>query len=404
MALNTSTSIVDYLKDQGQDSSFATRSNIAKTFGVTDYTGTATQNVDLLNRLQQSQVAPTAQATPTLPTTSIAPTTPVQSINQAVQPTQPVSNVPLSDTLSNAQSFAREQADILRSGLADLYTGQAGVVDTQKASATARRDELLATLEAGKEPIESDYQAGVRQAYIDRVLGGNVLSEELSRLGLDASGFGVGQKVDLQTTLGQTRAGLRKTRSERLQDLSNQGIDVEKDFGIEIADLESAFSQNTAELDRYISEREENVFNTSLTNYLEDIQRQDALKQQDIENRADATTGTAEGDIGFTDTENFDNTGKYTGPATSTNPYGVSNTQTRSDAELGTFSNGYQPKYYNGVKLTSSNQKVGEKFGTGVNFGATGINLDNQTIWKAGDKFVVWDGTQDKYMDITNDM
>lgn len=46
------TSIVNYLKDNKQDSSFANRAKLAKEHGVKNYKGTAAQNIELLNILQ----------------------------------------------------------------------------------------------------------------------------------------------------------------------------------------------------------------------------------------------------------------------------------------------------------------------------------------------------------------
>lgn len=54
MALNTSTSIVDYLKDKGQGSSYADRKNLAAQYGISNYSGSASQNTQLLNALKNS--------------------------------------------------------------------------------------------------------------------------------------------------------------------------------------------------------------------------------------------------------------------------------------------------------------------------------------------------------------
>lgn len=57
--LNTDTSVVDYLKSQGKDSSYSSRASLAKTYGITDYAGTADQNVSLLNALKKGAVPTT---------------------------------------------------------------------------------------------------------------------------------------------------------------------------------------------------------------------------------------------------------------------------------------------------------------------------------------------------------
>jgi LysM repeat protein/GH25 family lysozyme M1 (1,4-beta-N-acetylmuramidase) len=45
-------SLVDYMKSKGMDASFAARSNLAAQYGITDYTGSAAQNLALLSKLQ----------------------------------------------------------------------------------------------------------------------------------------------------------------------------------------------------------------------------------------------------------------------------------------------------------------------------------------------------------------
>lgn len=51
-ALNTSNSIVDYLKSQGMDSSLTARKKLASNLGISDYSGTYDQNVQMLKKLQ----------------------------------------------------------------------------------------------------------------------------------------------------------------------------------------------------------------------------------------------------------------------------------------------------------------------------------------------------------------
>ncbi len=61
MSLNVKTSIVDYLKSKGQDSSYNARKKLASQYGISDYTGSAGQNTQLLSALQ-SQAAKTEKA------------------------------------------------------------------------------------------------------------------------------------------------------------------------------------------------------------------------------------------------------------------------------------------------------------------------------------------------------
>lgn len=67
----TGVSIVDYLKSEGKDSSFANRKKIAQQLGIQNYTGTAQQNTQMLNMLRNS-----ATPTPASTSTATAPVNP----------------------------------------------------------------------------------------------------------------------------------------------------------------------------------------------------------------------------------------------------------------------------------------------------------------------------------------
>lgn len=53
--LNVDTSIVDYLKSEGRDSSFAALTLLAKQHNIKDYRGTAAQNIQLLKLLKEGK-------------------------------------------------------------------------------------------------------------------------------------------------------------------------------------------------------------------------------------------------------------------------------------------------------------------------------------------------------------
>lgn len=63
LKLNTDSSVVDYLKSNGQDSSYNNRKKLANQYGISNYTGTADQNKQLLERIKNSSAASTANKT-----------------------------------------------------------------------------------------------------------------------------------------------------------------------------------------------------------------------------------------------------------------------------------------------------------------------------------------------------
>lgn len=80
------------------------------------------------------------------------------------------------------------------------------------------------------------------------------------------------------------------------------------------------------------------------------------------------------------------------------------------DTQYGTFdttdSNGikYQPDNVGGSKLSNSGKTVSQIFGKGAITGSTGANIDNQSVWTTKGKYYIWDGSQNKYVDVTNEV
>ena len=89
----------------------------------------------------------------------------------------------------------------------------------------------------------------------------------------------------------------------------------------------------------------------------------------------------------------------YKGPLNSDTQYGTFGTKDK-------YGRSYQPnnlgKDANGnvMYLKSSGKKVNDISGGQTVLGASGAVLNNQTVWKYGNKNYVWDGSQNKYIEI----
>lgn len=97
--LNTDTSIVDYLKSVGQDSSYQARKKLAQQYNISDYKGTSQQNTNMLNTLKGGNK----------PKVDKHLTEPVES--KVIQPTiepvlQPVEQQIVQEPEKNIQSFS----------------------------------------------------------------------------------------------------------------------------------------------------------------------------------------------------------------------------------------------------------------------------------------------------------
>lgn len=83
----TGNSIVDYLNSVGKDSSYSNRAKLAKQYGITNYSGTASQNTQLLNTLRsQGSNVPAYTSNPATQQNMINPQSPAPTNNTYIPP------------------------------------------------------------------------------------------------------------------------------------------------------------------------------------------------------------------------------------------------------------------------------------------------------------------------------
>lgn len=110
-------SIVDYLKEQGQDSSYQARQKLAQQYGISNYSGTAAQNTALLRQLQSSS----QNQQTTTPTAPEATQTSQQSASVTPSADVSKSNGPGTSTVSGSRSYSSSRGSYTPSDEVEEY-------------------------------------------------------------------------------------------------------------------------------------------------------------------------------------------------------------------------------------------------------------------------------------------
>lgn len=151
-ALNTNTSVVDYLKSTGKDSSYGNRANLYKGSGINmgSYQGTAAQNTALLSFLKggsQSAATPTPAPSPQ-PNTSGTPSTANTTVTVA-SPRVDFTNKMTEDLMKQNAGY-QTKIDTARNALIDFYKGVESSTDRfnrfRKEQGVANQEELVNAL------------------------------------------------------------------------------------------------------------------------------------------------------------------------------------------------------------------------------------------------------------------
>lgn len=263
--------------------------------------------------------------------------------------------------------------------------------EQQKQSAIAdlenQRNQSLSDLKAEEATIKPTYYKKKDTANVQNQVAAKNFHEYLVNSGRSNSGIGAQYEMSRQNSLQRSLNDLNTQEAADLADIARRRTDVNNAYS---SGLTSANAQIEA---NYI---------TNLLN-----ERQKAWERQQAEkefnesvrqfNASLAASRSSSGRSSSSSKKYEVNTDYYQGDL-------------NSDAQYGTFStkdkNGisYQPnnigvdKDGNVKYLKSSGKTVAEMYGAGSLVGSTGANLDNQTVWKYGKNYYIWDGSQNQYV------
>ena len=210
--LNTDTSIVDYLKSQGDDSSYAARKELAASLGISNYSGTAEQNVAMLNALKNGSGASSTPKASSTPTNKNVAGSSISGVDQATIDKMN-SSFSASSNVTNAQAEANQYLDKVKemASVKDIISQDTwDKINTPFQSSTAYQDamnytnQLLQQLSSGKTSYTDQIKDLMGQIQNREKFEYDVDSDVLFQQYL-ASSMASG-KTAMQDTIGQASA------------------------------------------------------------------------------------------------------------------------------------------------------------------------------------------------------
>lgn len=263
---------------------------------------------------------------------------------------------------------------------------QAAIADLDK-----QKNQSLSDLNAEEATIKPTYYKKKDTANVQNQIAAKNFHEYLVNSGRSNSGIGAQYEMSRQNSLQRNLNDLNTQEAADLADIARRRTDVNNAYNSGLtsanAQIEANYITNLLNERQKAWERQqaEKEFNES-------------VRQFNASLAASRSSRSSSGRSSSSSNKKYEvNTPYYQGDL-------------NSDAKYGTFSTkdaygvSYQPnnigKDKNGnVKyLKSSGKTVAEMYGAGSLVGATGANLDNQTVWKYGKNYYIWDGSQNQYI------
>lgn len=304
------------------------------------------------------------------------------------------------DIIASAKAEAEAARQSAMSSLSGLTTDLTNAYNQQQSATNALYQNTLNQLQQG-------YQRDAKAAYGNYMTERQNLTNQLNRLGLQNSGYGVSQGLIAGSAYSKNLAGLQSALSTNTANTNVQQQQA-------LADLYNTYARNKMSADQFAYEAGQKAYDTAYSNTYQAKQDEiaNALQQQYYNylmsqgsgggygsggGRSYSGGSSGSGDVYFEDNGSGGSGGSSGGLNTSGwTSTGISmnsrNTQ-KSAEQYGTFSNGYQPKGIAGYgKLSKSGQTMN-------------VNGKEQNVWlTTGDgktRAWYWDGSSRTYVGIS---
>lgn len=257
--------------------------------------------------------------------------------------------------------------------------------DAELKSLENSNQQTISQLNDNKETINQTALDNAKQANINRLLAIKDNKGAMSRAGLSSQGLVGSQVNSINNNYGSNLNTILKDKASGLRDVDKQITNANLTYDTNKATLGAQYAKTLSEQQASINNAATQLGLQAYNDYIS--QQQAYANYEQAKAEAERNYQLQLKSLNSSSFGNYDS-GKY---AVNTAYY---QGDLNSDAQYGTFSNGYQPNNIGGQKLKDSGKKM--KITTTDRYGKA--QKLTQTVWKTADgRKWYWDGRYNKY-------
>lgn len=257
--------------------------------------------------------------------------------------------------------------------------------DAELKSLENSNQQTISQLNDNKETINQTALDNAKQANINRLLAIKDNKGAMSRAGLSSQGLVGSQVNSINNNYGSNLNTILKDKANGLRDVDKQITNANLTYDTNKQNLIAQYAKTLSEQQASINNAATQLGLQAYNDYIS--QQQAYANYEQAKAEAERNYQLQLRSLNSSSLGNYDS-GKY---AVNTAYY---QGDLNSDAQYGTFSNGYQPDNIGGQKLKDSGKKM--KITTTDRYGKT--QKLTQTVWKTADgRKWYWDGRYNKY-------
>ena len=212
---------------------------------------------------------PEAPKAPTLetPVQQITQQAPVQqAVQQPVVETKPV--VPEKTTQELATEYANNAIANNSNETQNLLGQYEKIAEQQKESLANQNKLAVGQINSQRDTVKQTYDDNARQAYINSMLAKKSIEQELSQRGLNTSGLVGSAYADIESAYGNNLATLQKSRDNSVNEIDKQLNENQLKYAIQENELLTNLENAKIELQKYNNQLAEQKYQNALNQYL----------------------------------------------------------------------------------------------------------------------------------------
>jgi hypothetical protein len=175
----------------------------------------------------------------------------------------------MATTASDIQAQAAVNAWLKSQTIKDMQQSIEDAYNAGVGQATASNEQILNQLNANLDAYNTQYEQDARSAYLSKMQGDRLVDSELSRLGLNDSGYGVSQRLSNQGLYSQNLYSLKNALNKNIADVNLAKVNQEAAYQGELQKLLQDKASANYDLNKYISDMSEQIRQNAISNYLQ---------------------------------------------------------------------------------------------------------------------------------------
>lgn len=167
-----------------------------------------------------------------------------------------------------AEEYAKNQISGVSSETSALLAQYEKAAEAQKQALLNQKTLTENQINSQRDIVNQDYSQQARQAYVNKMLGGQTLKQQLAQAGLNTSGIVASAYSNLENSYGNNLANLQTNKNDSLRDLDKQLNDSQLQYAIKENELLAEIENAKMELQKYGNELAYSRYQDALNNYL----------------------------------------------------------------------------------------------------------------------------------------